>query len=61
MTDGRVNPLLSTRVVGETFRTGRDLQEQALYGGPLDPSDVAQSGQLTASDDGLGWSPGRWT
>lgn len=61
VTDGRVNPLLSTRVVGETFRTGRDLQEQALYGGPLDPSDVAQSGQLTASDDGLGWSPGRWT
>ncbi|MFF0011806.1 tryptophan 7-halogenase [Streptomyces sp. NPDC005374] len=57
MTDDRVNPLLSTKVVGETFRTGRDLQDQALYGGPLDTSGTAEPGRLMASDDGLGWNP----
>ncbi|MFJ8631927.1 FAD-dependent oxidoreductase [Streptomyces sp. NPDC093568] len=49
----RTNPLLSTRVVSETFRTGNDLQEQALYGGPLD--DPAPAGGLKATEDGLSW------
>jgi halogenation protein CepH len=53
--DDRTNPLLSTRVVGETFRTGNDLQEQALYGGPLDETAPAAPGHLVASADGLGW------
>ncbi|MEX1657791.1 hypothetical protein ABZ960_32240 [Streptomyces pseudovenezuelae] len=37
--DDRADPLLSTRVVGETVRTGSDLQEQARYGGP--PAETA--------------------
>ncbi|WP_329231644.1 tryptophan 7-halogenase [Streptomyces canus] len=57
----RVNPLLSTRVVGETFRTGNDLQEQALYGGPLDDTGPAGPGHLVASADGLGWDTARGT
>ncbi|WP_406179642.1 tryptophan 7-halogenase [Streptomyces canus] len=59
--DDRVNPLLSTRVVGETFRTGNDLQEQALYGGPLDDTGPAGPGHLVASADGLGWDTARGT
>lgn len=51
--EDRVNPLLSTRVVGETFRTGNDLQEQALYGGPLDDPTVPD--ELTSTEDGLSW------
>lgn len=54
-TDDRTNPLLSTRVVGETFRTGNALQEQALYGGPLD--DTVPSG-LNVTGDGLSWAIG---
>ncbi|MCI3273682.1 FAD-dependent oxidoreductase [Streptomyces cylindrosporus] len=54
--DHRVNPLLSTRVVAETFHTGNDLQEQALYGGPLDdPGPAARSG-LAVTTDGLAWA-----
>lgn len=54
--DDRVNPLLSARVVGETFRTGNDLQEQALYGGPLDdPAPTAPEG-LAVAADGLSWT-----
>ncbi|MFG2555475.1 hypothetical protein [Streptomyces sp. NPDC048581] len=48
--------LLSARVVGETFRTGNDLQEQALYGGPLDdPAPTAPEG-LAVAADGLSWT-----
>jgi halogenation protein CepH len=50
--DDRVNPLLSTRIVGETFRMGNDLQEQALYGGQ-DPN--VHSG-LAVTTDGLSWA-----
>ncbi len=53
-TDDRVNPLLSSRVVGETFRTGNDLQEQALYGGPLDIPSVPNG--LSVTKDGLAWT-----
>ncbi|MEU1474287.1 tryptophan 7-halogenase [Streptomyces sp. NPDC005760] len=56
--DERTNPLLSTRIVGETFRTGNDLQEQALYGGPLDGTAPAAPDHLVASADGLGWERG---
>ncbi|MFD3840228.1 tryptophan 7-halogenase [Streptomyces sp. NPDC058642] len=53
--DDRINPLLSAPVVGETFRTGNDLQEQALYGGPLDdPGPVGPDG-LAVTPDGLSW------
>ncbi|MFI5795871.1 tryptophan 7-halogenase [Streptomyces sp. NPDC051677] len=56
-TDGdRVNPLLSTRVVADTFRTGNDLQEQALYGGPLDDSGPPAPDGLAVAADGLSWS-----
>jgi halogenation protein CepH len=54
-TDDRINPLLSTRIVGETFRTGNDLQEQALYGGPLDDTRGVHNG-LSVTDDGLSWA-----
>ncbi|WP_307181161.1 hypothetical protein [Streptomyces canus] len=53
--------MLSTRVVGETFRTGNDLQEQALYGGPLDDTGPAGQGHLVASADRLGWDTARVT
>ncbi|MFB8177008.1 tryptophan 7-halogenase [Streptomyces sp. NPDC055966] len=49
----RVNPLLSTRIVADTFRTGNDLQEQALYGGSPDAPAAADS--LTVAADGLSW------
>ncbi|WP_049564044.1 tryptophan 7-halogenase [Streptomyces sp. SBT349] len=52
----RVNPLLSSRVVGATFRTGNELQEQALYGGPLDDPGPAASGGLAVTADGLAWT-----
>ncbi|AZQ39030.1 FAD-dependent oxidoreductase [Streptomyces cyaneochromogenes] len=55
--DDRVNPLLSARVVGETFRTGNDLQEQALYGGPLDAPAPSAPGSLAVTADGLSWTP----
>lgn len=45
---------LSSRVVGETFRTGNDLQEQALYGGPLDTPTVPSG--LSVAEDGLAWT-----
>ncbi|MEU6147869.1 FAD-dependent oxidoreductase [Streptomyces sp. NPDC047081] len=54
--DNRVNPLLSTRVVAETFRTGNDLQEQALYGGPLDDPGPAARNGLAVTADGLAWA-----
>ncbi|MGW7202456.1 tryptophan 7-halogenase [Streptomyces sp. NPDC054837] len=53
--DGRINPLLSASVVGETFRTGNDLQEQALYGGPLDGPGPAGPEGLEVTPDGLSW------
>jgi halogenation protein CepH len=46
---------LSTRIVSETFRTGNDLQEQALYGGPLDDSATATADELRVTADGLSW------
>ncbi|MBX7547972.1 tryptophan 7-halogenase [Streptomyces sp. NPDC004232] len=49
----RVNPLLSTRIVADTFRTGNDLQERALYGGSPDAPAAADS--LTVAADGLSW------
>lgn len=56
--DDRVNPLLSSRVVGETFRTGNDLQEQALYSGQLDDPAPTAAGELAVTPDGLAWTTG---
>jgi halogenation protein CepH len=56
--DDRVNPLLSSRVVGETFRTGNDLQEQALYGGPFDDPAATVPGEFAVTSDGLSWARG---
>lgn len=53
--EDHVNPLLSTRIVTETFRTGNDLQEQALYGGPLDAPPPTGPDTLTVAADGLSW------
>jgi halogenation protein CepH len=53
--DDRINPLLSAPVVGETFRTGNDLQEQALYGGPLDDPGPTGPDGLAVTPDGLSW------
>lgn len=55
VSDGRINPLLHAPVVGETFRTGNDLQEQALYGGPLDDPGPAGPDGLAVTPDGLSW------
>jgi halogenation protein CepH len=51
-TNDRVNPLLASRVVGETFRAGNDLTEQALYGPLVDPT--VHDG-LIVTEDGLSW------
>jgi halogenation protein CepH len=53
--DDRVNPLLATQVVTDTFRTGNDLQEQALYGSPLDEPGPTTPEGLTVAADGLSW------
>ncbi|MGW4168733.1 tryptophan halogenase, partial [Streptomyces chartreusis] len=51
----RTNPLLTTEVVTNTFRTGNALQEQALYGGPLDAPTAPTPDALTVTEDGLSW------
>ncbi|GIF40070.1 tryptophan 7-halogenase [Actinoplanes xinjiangensis] len=51
----RHNPLAAARTVGETFRQGRNLQEEALYGGPLDDTEPPVPGGLALAKDGLGW------
>jgi FAD-dependent halogenase len=48
--DDRVNPLLASRVVGDTFRTGNDLTDQALYG------DLTVHNGLSVTEDGLSWT-----
>lgn len=53
--DDRRNPLYTSRTVGETFRQGRNLQEEALYGAPLDDADPPVPGGLALAKDGLGW------
>ncbi|MEV5840677.1 tryptophan 7-halogenase [Streptomyces sp. NPDC051985] len=56
--DDRTNPLLTTRVVTDTFRTGNDLQEQALFGAPPDAPDAPSApGRLAVASDGLSWLP----
>ncbi|RSM60283.1 FAD-dependent oxidoreductase [Kibdelosporangium aridum] len=50
---GRVNPLVAAQVVGAAFRTGNDLQDQALYGFPAETP--VPSGLVTAKD-GLAWT-----
>lgn len=52
--EDRVNPLLSTRIVAETFRAGNDLAEHALYGGPARPAGGGD--RLGVSPDGLSWA-----
>ena len=54
--DDRRNPLYASRTVGETFRQGRNLQEEALYGGPLDDTEPPVPGGLALAKDGLGWT-----
>jgi len=53
--DDRRNPLYTSRTVGETFRQGRNLQEEALYGAPLDDADPPVPDGLALAEDGLGW------
>ncbi|MFF8731643.1 tryptophan 7-halogenase [Streptomyces sp. NPDC015171] len=52
---GHINPLLTAPIVRDTFRTGNDLQEQALYGGPLDGPDPADPDEWAVAEDGLSW------
>lgn len=54
--DDRLNPLYASRTVGETFRQGRNLQEEALYGAPLDDSAPPVPDGLALAKDGLGWT-----
>jgi halogenation protein CepH len=53
--DDRRNPLYSSRTVGETFRQGRNLQEEALYGAPLDDTDPPVPNGLDVAKDRLAW------
>lgn len=54
-TDNRRNPLYTSRLVAETFRTGRTLTEEAMFGMPLD--DEPTSGSIASAPDGLSWLP----
>ena len=51
----RSQPAGRLTAVGETFRHGSDLQEQALYGAPLDDTEPPVPGGLALAKDGLGW------
>lgn len=53
--DDRHNPLFGSRLVGDVFREGRNLQDHALYGGPLDDAGSAGDGPLVPTKDGLAW------
>ncbi|MEO3930498.1 tryptophan 7-halogenase [Micromonosporaceae bacterium B7E4] len=53
--DDRRNPLYGSRTVGETFRQGRNLQEEALYGAPLDDTEPPVPNGLAVAKDGLAW------
>jgi len=52
----RTNPLYASRTVAETFRQGRNLQEEALYGAPLDDPPPPVPDALALAKDGLGWT-----
>lgn len=49
------NPLFASAVVGDTFREGTNLQEEAIYGVP---ADTAAPHSLAVTKDGLGWHIG---
>lgn len=53
--DDRRNPLYTSRVVTETFRQGRILHEEALFGAPLDDPEHAP-GTVIPTKDGLSWT-----
>lgn len=53
--DDRRNPLYSSRVVTETFRQGRVLPEEALFGTPLDDPEPTP-GTVVPTTDGLSWT-----
>jgi halogenation protein CepH len=53
--DDRRNPLFESRLLGNVFREGRNLADQALYGGPLDDPGPADGGALVPTKDGLAW------
>jgi FAD-dependent halogenase len=55
--DDRRNPLFESRLVGRVFQEGRNLQEEALFGGPLDDGPAAP-GDLLPAKDGLSWTAG---
>jgi halogenation protein CepH len=52
----RRNPLYESRIVGDVFREGRNLWEQALYGGSLDDAVPDGSGMIVPTKDGLAWT-----
>jgi halogenation protein CepH len=54
--DDRRNPLYSSRIVGETFREGRNLAEEAMFGAPLDDDAGTAPGGVVLAADGLGWT-----
>jgi FAD-dependent halogenase len=56
--DDRINPLFSSRLIGETFSAGNDLKDQALYG--VEAQASIHNG-ITLTKDGLAWTraPGR--
>jgi halogenation protein CepH len=54
--DDRRNPLYASRTVGDVFRQGRNLQEEALYGAPLDDTEPPVPNGLALAKDGLGWT-----
>jgi len=55
-TDDRRNPLYSSRIVGETFREGRTLTEEAMFGAPLDGAAETATDSVVLAPDGWGWT-----
>ena len=51
----RRNPLLESTVIRDVFSEGRQLQEQALYGGGLDSAEPSE-GDIVSTTDGLAWT-----
>lgn len=51
--DDRINPLISSRLIGDTFSTGNELKDHALYG--VTTEKLVQN-EIMPAKDGLAWT-----
>jgi halogenation protein CepH len=56
--DDRRNPLYESNMIRTVFQEGRNLQEEALFGRPLDDDGPTAPGALRPTGDGLSWTTG---